>query len=168
MQINTKSPRGFTLIELMIVIAIIATLVAIALPAYQDYSIRAKVGEGLSIAATAKMALADTCQTDGSLIISDGAQVGFIFEESKFVLAVEIAADCSTGSMAIAIQTQNTGADDDPIILLTTNGFFFLVASGSSASWNCLGVAQKSAHLPAGCRTTEQRFYSELGNYAEA
>jgi type IV pilus assembly protein PilA len=52
--------KGFTLIELMIVVAIIGILAAIALPAYQDYTIRTKVSEGLSLAAASKLAVAET------------------------------------------------------------------------------------------------------------
>jgi type IV pilus assembly protein PilA len=59
---NRPAPRGFTLIELMMVIAIIGVLAAIALPAYQDYIVRAKVTEGLSLAGSARMAVEDNAR----------------------------------------------------------------------------------------------------------
>ena len=55
-----KMQQGFTLIELMIVVAIIGILAAIAIPAYQDYTIRAQVSEGMNLAAAAKAAVAET------------------------------------------------------------------------------------------------------------
>ena len=61
-----KMQKGFTLIELMIVIAILGILIAIALPAYQDYSIRTKNTECLNIAAALKLAIAEYRQSEGS------------------------------------------------------------------------------------------------------
>ena len=62
----TKLQKGFTLIELMIVVAIIGILAAIAIPAYQDYTIRAQVTEGLNLAAAAKAAVAETFLNRGT------------------------------------------------------------------------------------------------------
>ena len=62
-----KKMQGFTLIELMIVIAILAILMAIAIPAYQDYTVRAKVSEGLNLAGAAKLAVAETYQSTGRM-----------------------------------------------------------------------------------------------------
>ena len=61
-----KQQKGFTLIELMIVIAIIGILAAIAIPAYQDYTIRSKVSEGLNMAGAAKLAVSETFDSRGN------------------------------------------------------------------------------------------------------
>ncbi len=62
----TKLQKGFTLIELMIVVAIIGILAAIAIPAYQDYTIRAQVSEGMNLAAAAKAAVAESFLNRGT------------------------------------------------------------------------------------------------------
>jgi type IV pilus assembly protein PilA len=66
-----KNMKGFTLIELMIVIAILGILMAIAIPAYQDYTVRAKVSEGLNLAAATKLAVSETYQSKGSFPASN-------------------------------------------------------------------------------------------------
>jgi type IV pilus assembly protein PilA len=68
-----KQQKGFTLIELMIVIAIIGILAAIAIPAYQDYTIRSKVSEGLNLAGSAKLAVAETYDSEGRFMSAQGS-----------------------------------------------------------------------------------------------
>lgn len=118
-----KNQHGFTLIELMIVIAIIGILVAIALPMYFNYTARTKNSECLNIAAGAKLAVSETAQDRGNLALVDDSNTGFDFVESKYCRSITIAAGgvitatTSTpgGTVAFTLrpsQTPNGGALD--------------------------------------------------------
>ena len=109
--------HGFTLIELMIVVAITAVLVSLALPSYQDLTIRAKVTEGLSISSGLKVSIAESCQSDPTSNMSSLLSIGTPVS-SKYVAAAisGTLSDCS--APVVAFQTQNTGADTEPVIFL--------------------------------------------------
>lgn len=144
-QTARPAARGFTLIELMIVMAILAILLSTALPAYQDYTIRARVGEGLSIAASAKIAVGETCQTDPGITPSNRS-TGFHFSESNYVSAITISHTCE--EPWIVIRTRNTGAATD--VVLSLDGYFN--AGTGHISWNCHKVRGLDAHIPGDCR----------------
>ncbi|SDY63684.1 type IV pilus assembly protein PilA [Lysobacter sp. yr284] len=136
--------HGFTLIELMIVIAILGILIAIALPAYQDYSVRTKNAECLNVAAAAKLAVTETAQDRGGLDKVDATNTGYEFVASKYCASVKIEA---TNGVIVTEATALSGGN--PIAK------FKLVPTADKGriDWACTETnGAKKSQLPAECR----------------
>jgi type IV pilus assembly protein PilA len=159
--------RGFTLIELMIVVAIIGILAAVALPAYQDYAIRAKVSEALTAASAAKNMMSESYSVDRTAGLN-AAAVGFNLiplaeKQSKYVANLCIGAPGAVGVICPPFAASTTwpiyvtvAANAPNGIPTTLNGLTFVLspnanlvapvaASVETLDWACAGVTGTTA-----------------------
>ncbi|MBA6412945.1 pilin [Parahaliea sp. F7430] len=149
MKLKQQAQQGFTLIELMIVIAIVGILAAIALPAYQDYTVRAKMSEPMAKLSAAKTAVTEYHATMGKLPTS-GAEAG-----------VAILASGNTMSDIIDVLTYTGGGSSNPLIAVTVKADH--VPSGG-ASFQLSGSTQNDGTIKWKCKPGDKDGDDEMSD----
>jgi type IV pilus assembly protein PilA len=132
--------KGFTLIELMIVVAIIGILAAVALPAYQDYTIRAKVSELVLAASSAKVTVTENMQTSAS---TANANAG-----ASITVSGKVSAGSVEAGGTITVTGNATGVGTAVTIVLAPS---YNTADGK-VIWTCTSAATLHKYVPAECR----------------
>ena len=134
-----SAQKGFTLIELMIVVAIIGILAAVALPAYQDYTVRAKVSELILAGSSYKTAIAEKYQSD-----NDSATAG---SNVSFNTVGKISGGTVSGGGTITIQGSTASTSVGAAVTITMTPTY---SSTGTISWSCTGTPPR--YMPATCR----------------
>ena len=160
--------KGFTLIELMIVVAIIGILAAVALPAYQDYTVRAKVTEGLSLAGSAKTAVTENAANGAPYASGWTAPAvtknvsGITIDQAAGFITITYTASAGGGTLVLnpinGAKTTGavfTGGTATATTVPTAGSISWTCKSASSPTTNNPGVAGTilSKYVPAECRT---------------
>ena len=144
--LSSCRPNGFTLIELMIVVAIIAILAAIALPAYQDYTIRSQVTEGITLADGARVAVWDYVSNHGTFP-SNNLAAGVatnISISGKYVTQVDV----TGGKVAATFGNNANNAILTKVIQLSP----IMATNAGSILWTCSSPSINGRYLPTVCR----------------
>nr|PZN74860.1 MAG: competence protein [Pseudomonadota bacterium] len=135
--------KGFTLIELMIVVAIIGILAAIAIPAYQDYTVRSRVSELMVAGSAAKATVAENIANNGGQIAAGGNCAGVTNTTAQTQNLASMTCDDATG----VIQLTGTAAARGVQITLTPT-----VNNDNTVEWQCSAPADDHRYVPAECR----------------
>jgi type IV pilus assembly protein PilA len=151
--VRLTAARGFTLIELMIVLAIVGVIAAYAIPAYQDYLARSRVGEGMALAASARLAVAENASSGTDLASGYASPPG-----TRNVESIHI--DSDTGQIAIAYTTRVAAAGSNTLVLVPstpdnaeTPTARIALARGAiqagTLTWECFAGGKAASSLPA-------------------
>ena len=138
--------KGFTLIELMIVVAIIGILVAVAIPAYQDYIARSQVSEAVSLTAGGKTPFAEYMADKG--VWPSVATDVLGTTSGKYVSEISIATGSNaTGTLVLQARMKGTGVNS-----AITDGTLTLETTDNGKSWGCTGGTLSAKYRAASCR----------------
>jgi type IV pilus assembly protein PilA len=141
-----KKQQGFTLIELMIVVAIIGILAAVALPAYQDYTVRAKITEAIGFAAAAKTAVSEHVMSQDAWPTGN-TQAGVSSSSSDVVAGLLVTAVAPNGIITVTLSSNGLGGAVGETFTLTGT------TTASGVTWQCRPSATLDPkYMPSSCR----------------
>lgn len=149
---NASNQGGFTIVELMIVVAIVSILAVIAMPAYQNYTVRSKVSEALTFAAEAKTTVAERYSTTNTMPTSNleaGLSAADSYDAFNYIKSLELSSTPAPGTIVITIKMPGSSANDKQLHLVPSTANMPIV-------WTCEPVdgptGISTTHVPPNCR----------------